>query len=338
MRVTPEEMEWIKSTPHKTTGRHVLESREILGNNIAKQWQHIREGRGKTDSRRSPSISEMIGNSREQGTLTECGRFIEIWVSAEKHHTGLASGGACAVRGRTKEEQQESQESIAARVNHRARKRIRRIVNANDFRAMHTLTLAPPSPENNAKYLTIPYEQQRDYDYVRRLLKAFFRRCRRADVPITYLAVFELHDSERTNPEKRGAWHIHLATNTDEQVKWAIEDLWWYGRTDYQDYRYDKGGGERDEAVSNPGAYIAEYIGKGGAQFGAKELINKRRYTTSRDIVKPIQQTLSSVNIGGNFDVIEYRGERYKNVFYDSKEVPGTNKLSITATYQKEEV
>lgn len=338
MRISNEEKEWILSTPYRTEDRHLDASREIEKSRIHKQGEFYRGRAGKSDSPRKNTPSEMLGKSREQGQLIECGRFLELWVPAEKFHVGTPSMGSPASREKRKEEQEESRKSIAKRVNHRARKCIRRLVNANDFRAMHTLTLAPPSERNDLRYKTVPYEKQRNYEYVRSLFREFLRRCRRAGISLTYLAVFELHDSPKTRPEKRGTWHIHLATPINGTMMYAIENLWRHGLTDFQDFRFDKRGRKREEEITNPGAYIAEYIGKEGAQFGGPALTNKRRYTTSRDVKKPIQQALSSVDLEGDFDLIAYKGKKYRNVFYSSIEIPGTNKLSITATYQEIEI
>ena len=286
-----------------------------------------------SDSSRRNSVAEMLGRSRTSGSIVECGRFLEVSLYPEVGFLGNGTGG-----GQKKEKEgkkQEDKESIAKRVNHRARKQIRRIVNANDFKGMLTLTIAPPSRENNKKYATIPTSQQRDYNEVRRLFKNFIERCRKADYHFEYLSVFELHNSEKTSPEKKNTWHIHVATKAEGWIEYAARLMWWHGMVDYQDFRYDKKGNLRSEEIQNPGAYIAEYIGKDGAQFGQEELRNKRRYTTSRGIVKPKRQTLESENITGDFDILGYKGKIYRNVYYNSNEIPLTDKISITAVYQE---
>jgi hypothetical protein len=286
-----------------------------------------------SDSSRKNSVAEMLGRSRTSGSVVECGRFLEISLYPEVGFLGNGTG-----EGQKKEREgkkQEDKENIAKRVNHRARKQIRRIVNANDFRGMLTLTIAPPSPENNKKYLTVAVEIQRDYKEVRRLFKNFIERCRKAGYHFEYLSVFELHNSEKTSPEKRNTWHIHVATKAEGWIEYAARIMWWHGMIDYQDFRCDKNGNLRNEEIQNPGAYIAEYIGKDGAQFGQEELRNKRRYTTSRGIVRPKRQTLESESIAGDFDILEYKGRKYRNIYYNSSEVPLTDKISITAIYQE---
>jgi hypothetical protein len=284
----------------------------------------------RSDNRRRNSIADMLGRSRSSGSLVECGRFLEVCLYPEKGHIGEGISGNKPER---KDKEKEENGSVARRVNHRARKQIRRIVNANDFRGMLTLTIAPPSPENNRHYYTIPSEEQRKYEVVRRLFKNFVERCRKAGYHFEYLAVFELHNSEKTSPEKLNTWHIHLAVPAEGWIEKAAMLKWWHGIVDFQDFRFNKKGQRRLEEIHNPGAYISEYIGKEGAQFGVEALRNKRRYTTSRGVKRPMRQDLSSVELGGDFEILEYKGKKYKNVYYNSKEIPGTDKLSINAVY-----
>jgi len=287
-----------------------------------------------SDYTRKNSAAEMLGRSRSSGSIVECGRFLEVSLYAEMGFLGNGVGGGQKPEKEGKK--QYDREKIAKRVNHRARKQIRRIVNANDFRGMLTLTIAPPSPENNKKYLTVPVEKQRDYREVRRLFKNFIERCRKAGYHFEYLSVFELHNSEKTSIEKRNTWHIHVATKAEGWIESAARIMWWHGIVDFQDFRYDKRGNLRSEEIQNPGAYIAEYIGKDGAQFGREDLCNKRRYTTSRGVKRPKRQTLESESIAGDFDSLEYKGKKYRNVYYNSNEIPLTDKMSITAIYQEE--
>lgn len=308
--------------------------KELVDKREARRIEKTRNNnRSESDSRKKNTISEMMGRSRSSGCIVECGRFLEMSLYPEVGFLGNGTGGGPKQEKEKKEKQ--DAEATAKRVNHRARKQIRRIVNANDFRGMLTLTIAPPSPENNKKYLTVPIEKQRNYSEVRRLFKNFVERCRKSGYHFEYLSVFELHNSEKTSAEKMNTWHIHVATKADGWIEYAARIMWWHGIVDFQDFRVDKKGNLRSEEIHNPGAYIAEYIGKDGAQFGQDELRNKRRYTTSRGVKRPKRQTLESVDITGNFDILEYKGQKYRNVYYNSNEVPMTDKLSITAVYQE---
>jgi len=328
--------EWIKSTHHQTP-QSIIDRDLELGK---KRESRRIEREGKRIDERRPyknTIAQEIGRSLSNGIVYECGRFLEVWVSPEKVFHGAGQDNSKVSRPKKEGEQSESEESISRRVNHRARKRIRRLVNVNDLRDMITLTFAPPSVDNCLLYNTVPYRLQRNYDHVRGLFKAFIKRCRSAKVPLTYVAVFEQHNSERTSEDKRFSWHIHLAVSAAELDIEVIEFLWQHGRVDHQDFRYDKQGVERAEDVMNPGAYMAEYIGKDGEQFSDPIMRGKRRYTASRDIKRPIQRRLEDCDLDGYFDYLTYEGHEYSLEFYTSKHIPGTDKYSVSATYMRRE-
>jgi hypothetical protein len=331
--------EWLKTTIAPSPPEILSREKVLLQRQEQKDGLAIRDYGNhfepSTDKYQHTSLSDMMGRDRSNGLLIECGRFLELWVSPEPIHLGTGNTSKKVIRGKLAKEQGESAENIAARVNHRARKRIRRIVNVNDFRGMYTLTLAPPSTTNNKRYLAVPYEKQRDLDYVKRLFKAFIRRVRSCGGRITYLVVFEEHNSQKTSTLKRGCWHIHFASDTKRETQELVQDLWWHGITQFTDFDFTPDGQKRKNPIQNPGAYLAEYIGKDGAQFGRASLVNKRRYSTSRNVKRPVQQSLGSVGIRGTFELIQYRGKEYRNVFYSSKHIPGTLKYSVTATYME---
>lgn len=284
--------------------------------------------------KRANNLLYGIGKGVVSGYVYDCGDILEIYVSEEPLYQGACVEGLKAV---SEKKEEESQESIAKRVNHRARKNIRRIVNAADLKMMHTLTLAPPSEANDKMYETVPYELQKDYEFVRNLFKNGMKRANRylQDEKIHYLAVFELHDSPRTSEEKRGAWHIHIATQANERIAMAFSHSWKHGQVNTQDYRYNLQGERRKEEIHNPGAYMAEYIGKEGAQFGKKELINKRRYTTSRGLKRPDKKSLDVAGLVGDFENLEYGGSTWKNNYYKARHVPGTDRFSVNAIFYR---
>lgn len=298
------------------------------------------------DTSRSMSKSVSIGVSECAGIITECGRFLEVWIPENPVRLGVCSEGQ-KVGGSTAE----TREQIALRVNHRARKQIRRLVNANDLRGLLTLTLAPPSEANDKKYKTVDIDVQKDYDAVRRILHRYQCKLRKRIKANTnkmrllrrsidgcnprYVAVFELHDSEKTSELKRGTWHIHIAVDCNDTLVSLMRRTWKHGMTDFQDYRYDKKGKKRDEEVSNPGAYISEYIGKDGAQFGKAELRDKKRYTASRGIKRPKKIMISGGEIEGGVEQITYKGCKYRNTYYRLTAVPGTALFGVTAHYEE---
>lgn len=349
------ETEWLLRPDIESIGAFALCERELEDKRREKEGTalaSLRKGAARNlqnESRRramAPIVG--LGISEHSGIITECGKFLEIWIPENPVRMG-----ECAERQVNNKPKQEAQEDMARRVNHRARKQIRRLVNTNNLRAMITLTLAPPSPANDRKYKTIPIEEQRDYDEVRRILHNYqcklrkrikadnnkMRRLRRdlGGCNPRYVAVLELHDSERTSALKRGTWHIHLAVECNSDLISLMRRTWRHGLTDCQDYRYDKHGKLRDAEISNPGAYIAEYIGKGGAQFGRADLRDKKRYTTSRGIRRPVKVLMGGGEIEGDIEVITYKGKRYVNKYYNMKCVPGTSLFGVIAHYQEVE-
>jgi hypothetical protein len=281
---------------------------------------------------RIPPVWDSLGKRVSAGNIIESGKFLEVWLSIEPFNIGGSEGGEKAARPG---KEPESVDAMKRRVNNRARKQIRRIVNANNFQAMHTLTIALPSDENNIKYQTVTNEMQKQYPYVRGLFKKFIQRLKRETGlnNIPYLVVFELHDSSKTCPEKRGTWHIHMCTGVGHELAESISSVWWHGITDYQDFRYTKTGERRDVDICNPGAYVAEYIGKEGAQFGSEELISKKRYTTARCNKKPIKRSLEGADVGGTFELMTYNGKLYRQTLYSCITIPGTKLSSHNAHY-----
>lgn len=278
-------------------------------------------------------LSAMIGRARSTGNVIFCGRHVEVYLAPEPQHIGAVTSGANVSSGTSVE----SQASIARRVNARARKQIRRYVNANNLQGMITLTLAPPSPDNDKLYATVDLDTQRDYEAVRELWHTYKARLRKRleGVNVDYVVVFELHDSDRTSPEKRGTWHIHVAIKADDAIAQSMMSCWYHGRTDYQDFRYDKQGNRREVDIQNPGAYIAEYIGKEGAQFGTLALCSKKRYTTSRGLSKPKKKSIEECTVEeGKNNILYIDGIPYVEEYMSMYRIPGTDRLAVSAHYR----
>jgi len=278
------------------------------------------------------SEAAKIGRGKELGVVIKAGRYVDVWIPIDPVDTGRETprdkGG----------KRQEEDWQMARRVNSRARKQIRRWVNANNLQGMITLTLALPSETNDKLYKTVSAKHQRDYAYVRKLFKLFCDRLRRAGKTeyLRYVAVFEQHDSQKTSEAKRYTWHIHLATDvmTEHDVS-EIGKAWKHGRIDYQDYRYDTNGKHRDIDIQNPGAYIAEYIGKDGAQFGQKQLRNKRRYTRSRNLSRPLKSYISEHDMQCDGVSMTMDGKEYKATWYGESKLPDGTIVAINAQYME---
>lgn len=284
------------------------------------------------EKRKLPSISETLGKCSTPGLLYVCGDFVEVWLSPESVAIGDGGNSGTPLMGKTPE----TQESIARRVSHRARKNIRRIVNANRYDGMITLTMALPHKDNPRYYNCVSYDNQCRYEYVRKLLSDFIKRYnKRWGTKLSYLSVFELHNSEKTADCKRGTWHIHLAVHIHKALEHQVRGSWGHGRVKISDFNFTPDGKKRNEVIENPGAYMAEYIGKDGEQFGQAELVNKRRYTVSRNSMRPRKEILDDYEFEGSFDCLEFDGYKWENVFYSSRHVPGTRKFSVSATYRR---
>jgi len=225
-----------------------------------------------------------LGKHREHGVAYVCGDFVEVCTLVSTHITGTdTAANAEGIRPSSKEEKDRQKERNIKKSSWRARKQVRRLVNANRCRYMWTLTLAPPSPENKILYDCIPLALQRDYDAVRMLWKAFLRRFKRelGGRTFKWILVLELHDSKRTSDEKRGTWHLHFAT--PDRLEWEdILHFWSHGHVRFDDFQKGKKGRRKGE-VQNPGAYMSKYIGKNFDESN----FHRKRYTRSRDTETP---------------------------------------------------
>ena len=217
-----------------------------------------------------------IGKHRSNGVAWICGDFVEVCVTTSHYLTGVGLPDNEGI-GRPPE----TADSIAKRCAMRAKKQIRRICNTNRMRYMWTLTMCPGNSEYADNYPNpVCTITQRHYKSMRDLWKRFARKLRTQFNNPPWLAVFELHDSDKTSEEKRGTYHIHFATNV--VLDWAaVGKAWGHGNVRFDDFGAAKS--ERGGEVRNPGAYLSKYVGKSFDVHNA----HHKRYTRSSNTLLP---------------------------------------------------
>lgn len=289
------------------------------------------------------------------------GDFLEITTKPSYCFLEHANPHADSVRGAT----EESEESIRNRVRVRAQQAVRRLVNSNRLTKMWTLTFAV-DPIKGFDFDIVPFELQKNRDYVLALWKRFVRKCRSyLDLPggkLRYVAVLEKHLKKTKDERKRGTYHFHFATDVWVE-KAELQRLWSHGTTWVEDFtkprkaKVDEHGVRREArgAISNPGAYMSKYISK---DFAAEENTwKKKNYFSSRGLKKPVSLStqaeiefclfvaknrvfyqVSEVDLDGKTMIIEkqtWKGaaldKKYEERFFSSELSPN----EIHETYQK---
>lgn len=220
-----------------------------------------------------------LGKHRCDGVAWVCGDFAEVISTTSTFLSGVRPPEAGPPKPAL------SHEEVEKRVAVRAAKAVRRLVNTNRMAYMWTLTFCPADSKYAKNYGDpISTDAQKDYGYIRHLWKRFSRKLKTAYPEIRWLVVFELHDSEKTSAAKKGTYHLHFCT--DLFLPWLeICEKWEHGNVRFDDFAKPREG--REQAVSNPGAYVSKYISK---SFGAENLYRKR-YTCSRNILHPLKTT-----------------------------------------------
>lgn len=278
----------------------MYKSLELL-ENIDRKGLYIPSDHGDADTIVMPDTClANLGKYRVYGCAIKSGKFWEVVIK----YSSDISGCSCGVPvGSGKEP--ESADSIKERAIRRAKRNVRRIVNANDCKVLWTLTMALPSPANNRQWVTVDGDKQRDYDYVRTLWKAFLKRFHRAGTRFPWICVYERHDSTRTSEEKRGTWHIHFTTPAIIPVD-DVRRTWRHGISNFRDFRQPLRTKKGWTAITNPGNYISKYAGKSFGEGGEY----KKSYTCSRDVKRPKKYDIAEFwdMTGGRKLVLEYSG------------------------------
>lgn len=266
--------------------------------------------------------------------IWQCGDYYEITRTREGALEGVPPPAAAGTKA-----EKESSESIEARSVARARRRVRRLVNANRLYDMVTLTLAPDvgvlDSRNGESWRQIPLEEQFDRQRIIALWDAYRRRMRDVrgkDFP--YVCVIEKHTGKRAGDTtiKTGTYHVHYCTSIRLQgadlkrAEGFIQKIWGHGLCNITPW--DRGRRSEDlgpidlPPATNPGAYMAKYFGEKGDDATGREQ-NQRRYWTSRGLVKPAKVPPESIDV-----------EELELIWENAVEVDG-KKILISQTYRR---
>lgn len=167
--------------------------------------------------------------------------------------------------GRDKEGKEDRKMEYRETVNHRARQKVRRLINANF--------------NQDDLFITVTFaENMTDIDKANYELKKFFQKMKRRQNDFKYVAVIEF--------QKRGAIHYHMLCNW--KATWSnreelqaeerkLGEIWGHG---FVDIGYKK--------TDNAGAYLIKYLSK---QHLDERLEGKKRYFFSRNLEQPRELT-----------------------------------------------
>lgn len=186
------------------------------------------------------------------------------------------------------------------RSSQRAARQLRRLVNLNNLYIMITFTFAPKQDKSiGFPRKILPLDDQKCKKTIHftwnKFLTALRRRFSKEGRIFRWVKVLEKHDSEETSEEKRGTYHIHLATDlfTDYET---LLNLWGYGIINIKDFRTGKTIGENkikeSLQTSDPGSYMSKYVSK---DMKSGHNLNERRFSCSHhlDTPKPIKDRAS---------------------------------------------
>ncbi|QOT01476.1 protein Rep (plasmid) [Brevibacterium sp. JNUCC-42] len=140
-----------------------------------------------------------------------------------------------------------------ARSNKRARREVINLVNANFNR--------------HSKFVTLTYaENMKDVEEARKHFDVFIKRMRRKYGGFKYIVVMEF--------QERGAVHYHMMSDLPYVPKKTLGEIWGRGYVKINAIDH----------VDNVGAYLSKYMTKAEADI---RMIQKKCYTTSRNMIKP---------------------------------------------------
>jgi len=198
------------------------------------------------------------------------------------------------IERKTSESERERQKLIRLR---RQKQTVRRYTNLNKLHFMYGLTFALKKNEKvKGLRFVLSREEQKDRESVERawnIRRGNIRKyCERKGRDFKYIKILERHDGERTSEEKRGTFHIHLASDRPFP-KSKLQELWGYGTVWIDDFNKSKKRvngetitGKRKSPVADPGRYLAKYIDKDFEEHGKEPY--KRAFSPSKNLRKPI--------------------------------------------------
>lgn len=156
------------------------------------------------------------------------------------------------------------------------------------------------------------------------LYKRLVYRLKAAGIDFQYVAGIERHDSEKTNPLHRGAYHLHIAVSERQDYKLLIN--LWNSVTGggYVRVTGSKKGQTLKQAIGMIAAYISKYISK-EVEFSP---INAKSYWASRGIGKPLIKVI----------IVPRLADYGQQLLFALQEIENfVGNCCITATWQKKE-
>lgn len=161
--------------------------------------------------------------------------------------------------GRKKGSRSAEYDENRSKVLDRAKKTLRRKINANANELM--------------KFVTLTFaENETDLDYCNNEFKKFIKRLKYyvedKVIALKYVVVVEF--------QKRGAVHYHMLCNLPYIRAKKLNEIWGNGNINIK----------RIDRVDNVGAYVVKYMQK---DFSDKRLEGRKSYFTSRNLREPIE-------------------------------------------------
>lgn len=196
----------------------------------------------------------------------------------------------------TPEEVEQERQRDRERRKRKQKAAVQNYVNKNYLMYMYTFTFALERNDRvKGLRFVLSEEEQRDREHVEKAwntrLTYMRRKLRERGIDFRFVKVLEKHESDHTDPRKRGTYHIHLATDR-EIDKHVLQQWWGYGVVWVDNFNKSKQrrhgktvNVQREGAVKDPGWYMAKYIDK---DFDDAEAHGKRAYSPSQNLRKPI--------------------------------------------------
>lgn len=193
----------------------------------------------------------------------------------------------------------------------RAKRNISHLIKRNRLSMMWTFTFAlKPDEERELGrhkrrgiYRYLSGDEQRDrkavLDAWNLALTSIKRYCNKNNIPFHWVKVLEIHDSERTSEEKRGTYHIHIATDLRIDKR-LLQRLWGFGQVWFSDFlrrkNYSAYSEEEDVSGSShhdSSFYMSKYVAK---DFAEAKSSGERSFTRSQNIHLPQpERNISSI-------------------------------------------
>lgn len=233
-----------------------------------------------------------------KGKLIISGKIVEVYDYKEKGVLiGYSRPPTSHKKGPKTEKNVESERISLSR----ARKGVRRLINAN--------------AEELVKFITLTFaENEQDVEYCNREFKKFVQRLKRfiikqrPDMVLKYIAVIEF--------QKRGAVHYHMLTNVFYIRKDQLARIWGNGFVKVNKISH----------VDNVGAYVSKYMSKDKDVMGEDgkmvkcigkdgRLWDKKMYFTSKNLVRPLEITEKEEVLAYKERMLAGQSPTYQNTF-----------------------